>query len=53
MGTEREQRDVDEDADGVTSQLDELAATMDTSMDPVVAKLQRRALARHADRAAL
>jgi predicted transcriptional regulator len=42
------QRSVDEDSESdVTRQLDELAAEMDTSMDPVVRELQRRALARH------
>jgi len=39
---------VDEDSESeVTRQLDELAAEIDTSMDPVVKELQRRALARH------
>ena len=42
------QRYVDEDSESeVTRQLDELAAEMDTGMDPVVKELQRRALARH------
>lgn len=41
---------VDEDSESdVTRQLDELAAEMDTSMDPVVKELQRRVLARHGD----
>jgi predicted transcriptional regulator len=42
------QRYVDEDSESeVTRQLDELAAEMDTSVDPVVKELQRRALTRH------
>lgn len=42
------QRYVDEDSESdVTRQLDELAAEIDTSMDPVVKELQRRALTRH------
>lgn len=42
------QRYVDQDSESdVTRQLDELAAEMDTSMDPVVKELQRRALTRH------
>jgi metal-responsive CopG/Arc/MetJ family transcriptional regulator len=41
------QRYVDEDSESeMTRQLDELAAEMDTSMDPVVKELQRKALAR-------
>ena len=41
------QRFVDADSESeVTRQLDELAAEMDTGMDPVVKELQRRALAR-------
>ena len=41
------QRYVDEDSESeVTRQLDELAAEIDTSMDPVVKELQRRALTR-------
>jgi metal-responsive CopG/Arc/MetJ family transcriptional regulator len=42
------QRYVDEDSESdVTRQLDEVAAEIDTSMDPVVKQLQRRALTRH------
>ena len=42
------QRYVDEDSESeATRQLDELADEMDTSMDPVVKELQRRALTRH------
>ena len=42
------QRYVDEDSESeVTRQLDELAAEIDTSLDPVVKELQRRALTRH------
>lgn len=42
------QRYVEEDSESeVTRQLDELAAEIDTSMDPVVKQLQRKALGRH------
>jgi antitoxin MazE6 len=42
------QRYVEEDSESeVTLQLDELAAEMDTSIDPVVKELQRRALTRN------
>ena len=42
------QRYVDEDSESeVTRQLDALADQMETSVDPVVKELQRRALAGH------
>jgi metal-responsive CopG/Arc/MetJ family transcriptional regulator len=42
------QRYVDEDGENdVTRRLDEVAAEIDTRVDPVVQDLQRRALARH------
>ncbi len=39
----------EDDESDVTRQLDELAAEIDTRVDPVVKQLQRRALARYGD----